>query len=253
MIAYEDLVAALTSWRARNGLPTTPPDYGEPTPMVGAEAQAVPADVYDLSDDSGLIMAEDLAADPGGIETAMEISAEEHARGDDYADSPGTDAYYPEADGGAYGEAAGYDGGAYGEAGGYDAGGYDAGDGAYAEVGDDAVQEEVADAGAAYDEAPAGGYDAGGYEESADFGEATAIADDAYGDAYGDADAAPLDEVPAPYEGTVDADPVDVIEEEAVYADAESMGDATVVAADPSEVAEEPDELPPIGDDDDRY
>jgi len=75
MIAYEDLVAALNSWRGRNGLATTPPDYGDPSPLAYDDVDAsAPNEVYDLSDDSGLIMTEDLvqAGEIGAIETGVE-------------------------------------------------------------------------------------------------------------------------------------------------------------------------------------
>ncbi|RMH44596.1 MAG: hypothetical protein D6689_02090, partial [Deltaproteobacteria bacterium] len=69
MIAYEELVAALTAWRRRNGLPTTPPDYGEPVSVAPAAAgpAAPPDEVYDLSDDSGLIVAEEIGAEDGAF------------------------------------------------------------------------------------------------------------------------------------------------------------------------------------------
>jgi len=107
MIAYEDLVVALTSWRARNGLPTTSPDYGDAGPIVTAEAvDAAPEEIVDLSDASGLVLTEEPIApepppaqaapedDSGIIHTGVEISAEGHAPSpSDYDDPPGTDAY----------------------------------------------------------------------------------------------------------------------------------------------------------------
>lgn len=57
MIAYEDLVAALASWRARNGLPTGPADYlGEPPPPAPVSFEAYEDrsadEVVNLSDES---------------------------------------------------------------------------------------------------------------------------------------------------------------------------------------------------------
>lgn len=98
MIAYEDLVTSLNSWRARNGLPTTPPDYGDPAPVAYTDVaeEGAPDEVYDLSDDSGLIMTEDLAQadEVGVIETAAEIAqTADEAVSSEYDDPPGTDDY----------------------------------------------------------------------------------------------------------------------------------------------------------------
>jgi len=122
MIAYEDLVVALKSWRARNGLPDTPPDFGDAAAAAYAVAPAdtaQPEEIYDLSDDSGLIVADDLAAaqaadefpedfaderaeaanayddqEMGAIQTGVEMSTEAAMPApEDYDNPPGTDSY----------------------------------------------------------------------------------------------------------------------------------------------------------------
>jgi hypothetical protein len=89
MIRYEELVSALTKWRERNGLPTTPTDYGHgaATEYID-QAQAAPDEVYDLSEDSGLIVAEDVRAQAGTIDTQDE-DADPYGDGD--ADTPAPD------------------------------------------------------------------------------------------------------------------------------------------------------------------
>lgn len=137
MIPYADLVAALSSWRARNGLATDPPEFA-PVVAPTAVPQAAP-DVYDLSEDSGLIYAEDVAGEqpqaygdaepvePAEIaeeyaadDIAEELSAEDGGYGAEPAAAADVSGYeetaYPADDGGYGGQYAGeqpYDDGQY--------------------------------------------------------------------------------------------------------------------------------------------
>jgi hypothetical protein len=61
MIPYDELVAALKSWRQRNGLPPTPAEFGAPVAARRAAAPTADDEIYDLSEDSGLIVADDVA------------------------------------------------------------------------------------------------------------------------------------------------------------------------------------------------
>lgn len=218
MIAYEDLVSALNSWRTRNGMPTTPPDYGEPVDVQYDDG--APADVYDLSEDSGLIMTEDVVEE-GVIETGVEIATTaEEARESEYDDPPGTDAY------------------GYGE---YQSAGAETDDapadyGGYAEpqaVEGDSYQDDPA-----YETAPV------------DIDEAGVQVDEEYlADGSGDE---------PPYGETLDADE-EVLEEQLMdAADGEELDGATMVADEPdqyddaAEYIDEPDELPPMPGDDDE-
>jgi|GEM_PF-6006925 len=105
MIEYQRLVSALTDWRARNGLPTHPPEFAPASPSSVSPPLVAPESLVDLEE-------EEIAADydgvqevheveevhevheisEAGIEMATEISAEE-AGPADYAHPPMTDAY----------------------------------------------------------------------------------------------------------------------------------------------------------------
>jgi hypothetical protein len=112
MIPYEELVAALTRWRERNGLPTAPAEFGgvvaPPTYRAGALSEQ--AEIVDLSDDSGLIFTDSLeddaarriargAAQPAFTQAPATYARDEHAepandeRADSYGDRGITDAY----------------------------------------------------------------------------------------------------------------------------------------------------------------
>jgi hypothetical protein len=94
MIAYQDLVAALTSWRERNGLPTASPDYGSSAAPRSPQAQLarrvageVSQPVVDVSDDSGIIIADDSAEErslSAALDLDYETAPEQH---DPYAES----------------------------------------------------------------------------------------------------------------------------------------------------------------------
>ena len=76
MIAYDDLVAALTAWRARQGLPiaaSAAPPARAPVPPRPPPGRAVAADA-DL-DDGGLI--EDASYDASGVDYVMQLGSEQ--------------------------------------------------------------------------------------------------------------------------------------------------------------------------------
>jgi hypothetical protein len=93
MIPYDDLVAALAAWRARQGLPVAqsaaaaaapppapargraaPPPAARPTPAaVPAQARAVPAESHDF--DAGALVEEDAGYD-SGEDYVMQLGAE---------------------------------------------------------------------------------------------------------------------------------------------------------------------------------
>lgn len=82
MIPYEELVAALARWRARQGLPTGPADYlGEastaPYDYVAAPVDHSQEDVVDLSDD----MLEGVVEESGPVDIAVEMAAEDAGAG----------------------------------------------------------------------------------------------------------------------------------------------------------------------------
>jgi hypothetical protein len=98
MIPYEELVAALSRWRAAQGLPTGPADYlGEPAPvrydymssaMPAQPGMVVQEDVVDLSDEMLDGVVEESQVDPYQPEAA----AYDHGEAEDLAATP-YDAY----------------------------------------------------------------------------------------------------------------------------------------------------------------
>src|SRR3972149_4113384 len=78
MIRYEELVSALTKWRERNGLPTTPTDYGHGAATEDIdEGQGGAEEGYHLRDGhGGPIGAEDGRAQAGTIDTQGEAADE---------------------------------------------------------------------------------------------------------------------------------------------------------------------------------
>ena len=98
MIAYEELVAALTQWRERNGLPTMPAELGAPVPAAAYRAAPVePVEVYDdsdlLVDEQSDVGHDPYATDDGGIQQRVEMTAEGHDPATQYDDPPSTDMY----------------------------------------------------------------------------------------------------------------------------------------------------------------
>ena len=96
MIPYEELVAALARWRARQGLPTGPADYlGEATTVpydyVAPQADHSQEDVVNLSDD----VLEGVVEESGPVNIAVEMVAEDAEPGSPfdvaaaYASGPG--------------------------------------------------------------------------------------------------------------------------------------------------------------------
>ncbi len=256
MIAYEELVASLSSWRARNGLPSAPPDYGDPAPVAYADAaeESAPDEVYDLSDDSGLIMTEDVvqAGEMGVIETGVEIAqtAGEAADGD-YDNPPGTDDYGGVAAGQIEGAEAGEN--------------FDEGMPDVTANDVEALPEQQAASNELYDdipstEAPVDTVDvdeAGVIEEQALDETLEADANDVVGEETVDAaethdEPEPLD-APPPDDAAVDIDVAGIVDDEPLppMDDEDDLEGETVVAGEPDESAE-PEALPDMPGPDDE-
>ncbi len=257
MIAYEELVAGLTQWRMRQGLPTSQSDYlGGPRDIdLGTSAGAA-----QYGDQTGEVNASDLevldegdayAYEAGATDMHVPLEAGEYGseglapppvptQGDyaSYGDDQGTYAYGDEQSGGYSVEAeapepdspfdaSGFDEPSAPPAEYQDAGAYEEAPAFEAPAAYDEAPAAYDEAPAAYDEAPAYAEDAPAYAEAPAFDEPPAFDDDAFA-------AAPAFDDPA-----VDAAPMEAYGED----EATVIGDAL-----PSEPAYEPPPLADAGD-----